>query len=194
MNPIPRFRFWSRSKNNARLCKMKTSFTCEIGCGDGTRVICLFARVIQQLDFWTYKSQANVDDCYYVWRRAECASLGPGLNTKPALTDSKIWPRRGRAEALHVFFFSNQAFEPPRRLPTTTVATAAAAAATAAVYSRVICSDKRSALAALLSLVYRSEPAFNDSYSMSAERRDDWVRASWLYSSSNASIVTRTCV
>ena len=42
----------------------------EIGCGDGTRFICWFARVIQQLGFWTLKSQANVD-YRYVWRRAE---------------------------------------------------------------------------------------------------------------------------
>ena len=29
--------------------------------------------------FWTLKMQANVDYYCYVWRRAEFASLGPGL-------------------------------------------------------------------------------------------------------------------
>ena len=51
---------------------------CEIGCRDGTRVIRWFTRVIQHLGFWTWKSQANVD-YRYVWRRAECTSLDPGL-------------------------------------------------------------------------------------------------------------------
>ena len=39
-----------------------------------------FARVISavQLGFWTWKIQANV--AYrYVWSRAECTLLGPGL-------------------------------------------------------------------------------------------------------------------
>ena len=46
---------------------------------DGARVICLFARLIQQLGFWTQGIQANV--CYYcdVRRRAECTSVGPGF-------------------------------------------------------------------------------------------------------------------
>ena len=55
-------------------CKIETGFSC----GDGARVIPFFARVIQQLGFWTQKIQANVDYCY-VRRRAECTSLGPGL-------------------------------------------------------------------------------------------------------------------
>ena len=54
--------------------KIETGFWC----GDGTRVIRFFARVIQQLGFWTRKIQPNVDYCY-VQRRAECTSLGPGL-------------------------------------------------------------------------------------------------------------------
>ena len=31
--------------------QIETGFLCEIGCGDGARVIRLVARVIQQLDF-----------------------------------------------------------------------------------------------------------------------------------------------
>ena len=38
-------------------------------------VIRFFARVIEQLRFWTQKKQANVDYCY-VRRPAECTSLG----------------------------------------------------------------------------------------------------------------------
>ena len=38
-------------------CKIETGFLC----GDGARVTRVFARVIQQLGFWTQKIQANVD-------------------------------------------------------------------------------------------------------------------------------------
>ena len=58
--------------------RIETGFLHEIGCDDGVRVICLFARVIQQLGFGTQRIQANVDHCY-VWRRGVCTSLGPGL-------------------------------------------------------------------------------------------------------------------
>ena len=56
----------------------RLKFEIETGflCGDGARLIRFFARVIQQLGFWTQKIQADVDYCY-VLRRAECASLGP---------------------------------------------------------------------------------------------------------------------
>ena len=53
-----------------RCCKSKQAFLCEIGCGDGARVMWLFARVIQQLDPWTQNIRANVDYSY-VWRRQE---------------------------------------------------------------------------------------------------------------------------
>ena len=66
------------SKKQASFVQVETGFLREIGCGDVDRVICMFARAIQQLGFWTEKIQANVDYCY-VWRRAECTSLGPGL-------------------------------------------------------------------------------------------------------------------
>ena len=75
IDPIPRFRFWSGRKNKYHYsCKIETGFLC----GDGARVILLFARVIHQLGFWTQKLQAHVDYCY-VRRRAEYTSLGPGL-------------------------------------------------------------------------------------------------------------------
>ena len=46
-------------KNKSHWCKIETGFLCR----DGARVILFFARVIQQLGFWTQKIQANVDYC-----------------------------------------------------------------------------------------------------------------------------------
>ena len=43
---------WPFRKNKS-FVQNETGVMCEIGCGDGTRVICLFARVIQQFGFWT---------------------------------------------------------------------------------------------------------------------------------------------
>ena len=57
-----------------RANKIETGFLC----GHGARVIVFYARVVQQLGFWTQKVQANVVYCY-VRRRAEYTSLGPGL-------------------------------------------------------------------------------------------------------------------
>ena len=68
-----------------------------------------FACVIRQLGFWTQK-QANVDYCY-VRRRAECTSLGPGLELLSLRSDSSLAAKR-RADALHVVFFFNKASEP----------------------------------------------------------------------------------
>ena len=70
-------------------------------CGDGAQVIRCFARrVIQQLGFWTQKIQANVDYCY-VRRRAECTSIGPGLEHPSLQSDSSLAAKR-RAQVLHV--------------------------------------------------------------------------------------------
>ena len=69
-------------------------------------VVRFFARVIQLLDFWTRKIQANVDHCY-VRRRAECTSLGPGLKHPSTL----VWPRRD-VPRLHVVFFFRTESEP----------------------------------------------------------------------------------
>ena len=74
MDPIPSFRFWSGRKNETLPCKIETGFLC----GDDAQVIIFFARVIQELGFWTKKIQANVGYCY-VRRRAERTSLGPEL-------------------------------------------------------------------------------------------------------------------
>ena len=50
-NPTPSFRFWFRSLKQISFVQIETGFLCEIGCGDGAPIICLFARVIQQLGF-----------------------------------------------------------------------------------------------------------------------------------------------
>ena len=106
-DPIPRFRFWSGRKNKYHYsCKIETGFLC----GDGARVILLFARVIQQLDFRTQKLQINVDYCY-VRRRAEYTSLGPKLEHLSLRSDSSLAAKRC-ADALHVVFFFNKASEP----------------------------------------------------------------------------------
>ena len=97
-NPIPSFRFWSGRKNHSCLC--------EIECGDGGGVICLFARVIQRLGFWTQKFQANVDYCYVCPAPRRVHFARPWTQaSKPALTSSSLAAKR-RAEALHVIFFS----------------------------------------------------------------------------------------
>ena len=75
-------------------------------CGYGARVIRFFARVIQQLGFWTHKIQANVDYCY-VRRRTERTSLGPGLEHLSLRSGSSL-AAKGRAEALQVVFFFKQ--------------------------------------------------------------------------------------
>ena len=127
--------------------QIETGLLCEIGCGDGARVICLFALVIQQLGFWTQKIQSNVD-YYYVWCRAECASLGPGLKLPSLLSDSTLAAKRF-AEVIHVVFFSTTIRAQHDEL-------------LLCVYSRMIRSHERRALGALL-LFLRSEPASIDS-------------------------------
>jgi len=79
-------------------------------CGDGARVILFYARVVQQLGFWTQKVQANVVYCY-VRRRAEYTSLGPGLEHLSLRADSSL-AAKSRADALHVVLFFNKASEP----------------------------------------------------------------------------------
>ena len=91
-------------------CKIETGFLY----GDHARVILCFARVIQQLGFWAQKIQANVDYCY-VRRRAERASLGPGLEHPSLRSDSNSLAAKRRAEALHVVFCFNKASEPSTR-------------------------------------------------------------------------------
>ena len=79
-----------------RAKKIETGFLC----GDGSRVILFYARVVQQLGFWTLKVQANVVYCY-LRRRAEYTSLGPGLEHLSLRADSSL-AAKSRADALHV--------------------------------------------------------------------------------------------
>ena len=112
-------------------------------------VIRLFARVIQQLGFWTQKIKANVDYCY-VRRRAECASLGRG-SKHPSLRSGSCLVAKRRAEALHVVFFFEQSIRAQHD------------EVLLRVYSRMIRSHERRALGALLFLFSASEPASTDS-------------------------------
>ena len=97
------------AKINIIRAKSKEGFLAEMVLGS----FFFFARVIQQLRFWTRKTQANVD-CCYVRRRAECTSLGPGLEHPSRRSDSSLTAKR-RAEALHVVFVFNKASEPSTR-------------------------------------------------------------------------------
>ena len=108
-----RIRF--RASDFGLVAKIKLSCKTETGClcGDDALVILFFARVIEQLGFWTQKIQAIVDYCY-VRRRAERTSLGPGLEHPSLRSDSNLVAKR-RAEALHVVFLFNKASEPSTR-------------------------------------------------------------------------------
>ena len=79
-------------------------------CGDGARALLCFARVMQQFRFWTQNLQAN-RDFGYVHRRAECTSVGPGLEHLSLRSDSSLAAKR-LADALYVVFFFNKASEP----------------------------------------------------------------------------------
>ena len=131
-------------KNQHHSCKIETGFLC----GDSARVIRLFARVIQQLGFWTQKVQANVDYCY-VRRCVECTLPGPGLKHPSLRTDSSLAARR-RAEALHVVFFPTKHPSPAREL-------------LLSVHSRMKRSHERRGLGALLSLFSTPDAASTDS-------------------------------
>ena len=105
----------------------------------------VFCSCDSAVGFWTQKIQANIDYCC-VRRRAECTSLGPGLDHPGLCSDSSLAANR-RAEALHVVFSFNKASEPSTR------------AAALCVLSH----DTKDALGALLSLFSRSEPVSTDS-------------------------------
>ena len=79
-------------------------------CGDGALVILFYARVVQQLGFWTKKVLANVVYCY-VRRRAEYTSLGPGHEHLSLRADSSL-AAKSRADALHVVSFFYKASDP----------------------------------------------------------------------------------
>ena len=72
-------------------------------------VIRLFARVIQQLGFWTQNIQAHVDYCYVWWREETCRvhfARPWTLASKLMLTDPSLAAKRRVAE-LHVAFCSH---------------------------------------------------------------------------------------
>ena len=99
--------------------------------------------------FLDIRIRANVD-YYHVWRRAECASVGPGLKHPiPRCLTLSLAAKR-RAEALHWVLFSSKQPRPPR-WPTT-----------CCCVSRMRRSHKRISLGALLFLVDRSAPASTD--------------------------------
>ena len=127
----------------------------------------VFARVIQQLGFWTQKLQANVDYCY-VRRRAECPSLGPGLEHLSLRPDSSLAAKR-RADALHVVLFFNKAPEP---------STGAAAALCVLSHHTATKDARRVRWSPSLGPSPRRPTA---SCSLAAVRRGDCVRTSWLY-------------
>ena len=140
-----------------------------------------FARVIQQLGFWTQKNQANVDYCGYVRRRAECTSLGPGLKHPSLRSDSSL-AAKSRADALHVVFFSNKASTPGTGCSVCTLVCC------------VDTTDGRWVRFSPCSLGPSPRPS-TASCSLAAVRCGDCVRASWWYSyCCRTSIATRTFV
>ena len=148
---MPSSRFWSGLKH-APFVQIETGFSCEIGCGGGAPVICLFARVIQQLGSWTQKIQANVDYCCLAPRRVHFARPWTQAS-KPALTDSG---REETCRGVSRGIFFNQASE-PRSM------TYCCCCCCCCVHSRMIHSHERRVLGALPFLVSRSEPASTDS-------------------------------
>ena len=104
--PIRLHKIGLRSQKPISFVQIETGLLCEIGCGDGARVICLFALVIQQLGFWTQKVQANVDYCC-VWRREDTRRVHFARSWtqafKPVLTESSLAAKK-HAAALHVLF------------------------------------------------------------------------------------------
>ena len=105
-----------RPQKQISFVQVEKAFLYQVGCGDGARVICLFAGVMQQLGVWTQNIQANVDYCC-VWpceetRRVHFARPRTQAS-EPALTDPTLGAKR-RANALHVAFFSTKHPSPAR--------------------------------------------------------------------------------
>ena len=73
--------------------RIETGLSCEIGCGDGTRAICLFVRVIvQQFSYVSEhkkSSQRQLRLIYLAPRRVHFARPCTQAS-KPALTDSNL--------------------------------------------------------------------------------------------------------
>ena len=106
--------FFQVAKKYISFVQIETGCLCEIRYGDGARVICLFARVIQQSGFWTQIIQANVDYCYVWKRRTECTSLGPGLKRPSLRWLALVWPRRDLSRRFTWYFYSTKHPSPAR--------------------------------------------------------------------------------
>ena len=140
--------------------QIETGFLCEIGCGDGGRVICLFARcrVIQPLGFWTQKIRADVDYCC-VWRREVTRRVHFASAVDANIhAQTLVWPHRDVPRRFTRTFFCNQAAD-----PSTVTYCCFCCCCCCCVYSRKIRSHERRPLGALLYLVSGSEPASIDS-------------------------------
>ena len=124
---------------------------------------------------WTMflKNQVNVDYCY-VPRRVECPILGPRFKHASLRSLTLIWPRRD---------VPRQASD-PSTMSYWSVCT---------LVRCVTTKDARWVRCSSCSLCPRPR-RLTSICSLAAERRGNCVRASWLYSESNASIATRTFV
>ena len=100
-----------RSQKQISFVQKKTDFLCEIGCGDGARVICLFARVIQQLGFWTQKFKPTSTTARSGAAPSALRSALDSIKHPSLRSDSSLAAKR-RAEALHVFFFQRSVYSP----------------------------------------------------------------------------------
>ena len=106
VDPIPSFRFLQHKYNfvqnpNRRIVWRQYSghsFFCS--CDSAVAI------------FGTQELQANMDYCY-VRRRAECTSLGPGLNHLQAYAQTLVWPRRDVPRRFTRFFCSNKKASEP---------------------------------------------------------------------------------
>ena len=99
VDPIPSFRFLQHKYNfvqnpNRRIVWRQYS-------GHSFYCSCDSAVAI----FGTQELQANMDYCY-VRRRAECTSLGPGLNHLQAYAQTLVWLRRDVPRRFTWLFFS----------------------------------------------------------------------------------------
>ena len=122
--------------------------------------------------------QANVEYCY-VRRCAECTSLDPGLK-HPSLSSYSSMVANRRAEVLHLTFFSAKHPSPARW-----------AAALCILSYKVYVATKDARWVHCSSCSLGPSPRRPTASCSLAVRRGDCVRASWLYSWSNASIATR---
>ena len=130
--------------------QIRRGFWCEIGRGDGARVIIIFARVSKQLVFSENTATSTIAMSGAAKRRAECTSLGPGLKHPSLHRLTLAWPRKDMPRRFTCYGSSDPG-------------TMTCCCCCCCVYSRMARSYERHALGALLFLVSRSEPASTDS-------------------------------